>query len=411
MAPFIAQRYEVFVAEEGTYGEFSTQDSLYREIRPEAEGFEHEGKTEILERAYIRADLGNSPGLPGAKSCKVKLSLPARGGGYSAGSDVDSKLCPELECLLKTCLASLNEDTGIGLSGGGAYYVTTDDGTPSNYLTLGGLVFIDPDGAGGYEARWISKIDDESDSFHFAGDWLGASAWNLSGTPTANGVAYSAVQGNSGTEALASASMEISGIIVSSEQPVWRYSGLVGNLKIKDGNSQKRVMLDFDLVGDGYDVSDGPQDISIAGGAGEWPSDPTDLRALSADFRINGSRTAYRSFSLDLGNAWSEILDSTEETGRSGYALTKVATGGSMVVYWDDSYHTKLAEGERIDISWVLGGPDNGIGFHAPYCEIRSLKETQINGLLAIEIQFVCLPSSLDGIPDWTLAFAGTTGE
>ena len=411
MSVYIAKRNRVFTACEDDYGAFNSDDADHQEIRPEADGFEHEGKTEILERSYVRADLGNSPGLPGAPSCRVKLQLPARGGGEEAGHTEEAGMCPELETLTKTCVGSLARNTGSNIDGGGQMTVQVTQSQVELHFSLGGLILIDPIGAGVPEARWIFILNDDNDSIIFAGAnaWRGGSAWYINQTPNTDGVVYACVQTNPGPATLASACMEISGIAVDSSQPVWQYTGLVGNLKIDDSAAQKRVMLSYELLGDKYSLAEGTPQISISGGAEPWPDAPGDLRALSADFRINGSQCAYRSFSLDIGNEWGEILNGNAQSGRDGYALTKIATGGRAVVYWDDSFEAKLVDGEYVDISWVVGKPENAIGFHAPTCEIRGVKETQINGLLAMEIQFTVLPSGFSGIPDWTLAFAGRT--
>ena len=168
MSAYIAERYRVAVAPEQQYGHMVSDASAFQEIRPESEGFTHEGHTEILERSRVRAGLGNDASLPGAKSCLVKLSLPARSGGEASMTGAAS-MCRELETLVKACLGELNADHGEYLNGGNATSFISDNPAAESF-TPGGLVWIRPGGSGEFHPCWISRIDRESNSAIFAGD-------------------------------------------------------------------------------------------------------------------------------------------------------------------------------------------------------------------------------------------------
>ncbi len=409
MCAYIADRYEVLVAPETTYGQFRSDASAYQEIRPEQDGFDHQGKTEFLKRETIRADLGNTAGLPGASSCSVKMKLPARGGGIAAASGMTAELCPELDKLTRCCFSQVQSDSGLNIASGSSDIVRVAQALPGNSLTLGGLVFVDPDGSDNAQGRWISFIDNIQRDVRISGHWFGGDNWQLDDTPTDEGLLYAATQCQPGSDSPGSCCLQISGLSVSGSQPVWTYSGLVGDLSIEDSSAGKRVLLGYELKGDQYSALTGSPTISKADGATSWPVSPADLRALSADFRINGLPVAYQSFSLSIGNEWGEIVDATSATGRHGFALTRIATQGKAVVYWDAEHMLRLQSGDKVDISWIVGNAANGIGFHAPAAELRSIKEQKINGLLGMEIGFAPVCCDIDGVGDWTLAFCGTT--
>ncbi len=408
MTAFIADRYDLFIAEETAFGVFMTDPAAFRQIRPESEKFEHQAKTEVLECNLLRAGFGHSKAVPGASSCTVKMRLPARGGGTVASDGETAGECSELQILTNICGVHKISDTGTALSGGNAGAVTVVHETPSTILTRGGLAFIDPDGSGPIQGRWIGGIDDATGAVDFASCWKGNTHWHLSSSPDENGCLYASTHMREAPgEERTSACMEISGMAIASVRPVWKYTGLCGNLKISDAAAQKRVMIDLELKGNTGSAVRGDRSVDLDSGASPWPECPADLRSLSADFRINGERMAYRSFSLDLGCEWNEVLDAGAESGRAGYVLTQCAPKGSFSAYWDPEHQGRLASGETFDLSWIVGSADNGIGFHAPAAQVRSVKESTVNGLLAMDVEFAVLDSGLPEIPPWMLAFAG----
>ena len=57
-------------------------------------------------------------------------------------------------------------------------------------------------------------------------------------------------------------------------------------------------------------------------------------------------------------------------------------------------------------MTYFSGDAANGLGLYLARCQIRSLKEAEINGLLALDIEFACLPSET-GLPDYILSLMG----
>jgi len=408
MNTFIAKRYNVFMALENSYGEFNDSVSSFKQLRPESDGFDHQGKTEILKRSYITQNLGNSPGLVGVNSCSVKMNLPARGGSYSAADFQQAQLCSELEIPLSVTVGNKSADTGTTTASGCTTSILkTSHTTPSSIFGPGNLVFIETNASGEIGGRWISAIDDVGATIDLAGNWENSANWTLDESPQLHDNVFASVNFSPSAELRESSCMEISGISIAGSQPVWKYTGLLGNLKISDGAAQKRVMLEFDLQGDACKSSATLPAVDIASGATAWPSAPVDLRSLGADFRINGTPCAYQSFSLDIGNKWAELVNANKKNGREGYSLTQIATTGKAVVYWDSDLHDKLKLGEMVDISWIVGNSANGIGFHSPSAELLDVKESEINGLLAMEISFAPIECNIKDVPDWTLSFSG----
>lgn len=407
MNTFIANKYNVFIALEEAYGEFVETSSDFYQIRPESEGFEHQGKTEVLKRSYISKNLGNSKSLAGAPSCSLKMKLPVRGGGTEMASGNAASLCNELSIPLTSSIGNVNYDIATSVDTGSTTGdIAVTQSTPSDYFSYGGLVFLKETADGEVHGRWISDIDDTSQTISVA-DWDESTNWLFDSAPVSGDMLYGCVNFTPYAELNNSCCIEISGITIGGEQPVWRYNGLVGNLSIADGAAQKRIMLEFEFKGNDYESDTDAPLISTSAGATAWPVSPTDLRSLNADFRINGIKTAYQSFSFDIGNNWAEVPNANSETGREGFGLTGIATKGKAVVYWNSELPQKLKQGDTIDISWIVGNHINGVGFHAPKAELQEIKETEINGLLAMEITFAPVETGNANISDWTLAFSG----
>jgi hypothetical protein len=407
MTTFLSNRHDVFVAAEDTYGHKPDLASAFQQIRPEADGFSHQGKTTILERKQISGNPYPEPGVVGAPVCEFSLALPARGGGAMTLNGQQASLCGELKTLLLACVSNQAANRGDLCTGGDLQKVELDGGDVTMRFTPGGLVFVDLTGNGMRVGRWISALDNETRTLRIAGDWRGGEAWNWPLIPSPGGLAYAGVQLWGGDDPLDSASIQVAASARDGVSPTWDYAGLVGNLKIEDSSAQQRVLLTFDLKGDGFQRSETQAPLSLEAGALAWPQLPGDLLALAADLRINGAPVAYRSFSLDLGNTYTERLNANAATGRDGYVLTGQSTGGSCVVYWDVDHYGRLAAGEAIDLSWIVGDAGNAVGFHAPRCEIREIKERDLNGLLGMEIQFAVLQSDRADIPSWMLSFMG----
>lgn len=408
MTSYLSRRADVFVAPENNYGRENADVTSYCQIRPEQEGFEHSGKTPLLARNLVSTGLDPFSGVPGAPSCTVGLNVAARGGGVATQNGQQAGLCPELAGLLAGCVSGTRRDMGAKVQSAGLATLELLSATPNSRFTPGGLVFVETPGVAGTVGRWISALDDVARTLTLAGHWRGGAAWNLPAIPDFGAAIYAATHLKGDAQTPASLCMAINGLPRPDAGPLWWYTGLLGNLKIEDSAAGERVLLGFTYSGDCYGVSTGTPRVSLAAGAKAWPAHPGDLRALSADFRIDGEPTAYRSFSLDLGNRYTERLNANRESGRDGHVLTGREVTGSCVVYWDAAHQGRLVAGQAVDISWIVGSAANGLGFHAPCCELREVSERDLGGLMGMELKFAVLRSDIPAVPAWMLSFSGT---
>lgn len=408
MSSYVFKRYDVSVAAEGEYATSPTAAAAYQALRPDVDSFSFELSRERLEQDTLRADLAATKSLLGAPNASLKLSVPLRNKGVATAPDSQALPSPELDTLLSACFEAAHRDFGAALLAGGVERIGLVHGYAATQ-TPGGLVLIDPDGQGRLYPRWLGAPDEEG-LFPLSplAELEAQSALPLA--TTANGRLYAATHYVPGTSVAHSLSADICGMPVAGKRPRWRINGLVGNAKLSDVASGKRLSLAFEFKGNGYSRAESASALCDSGQLRQAIDGGGELRALGGELCINGAPIAYRQLAVDFGNELAELTDATKATGRAGYRLIKRAPSGSLVTYFDQSLLDGYENGGLVTLSYFNGNAANGLGLYLARCEIRSLKEAEINGLLALEIEFACLQSGTTA-PDYVLSLVGRANQ
>lgn len=407
MSFYVYRRYDVFAAAETVYAQAPTDAAAYQQLRPDADSFSPDVERTFIETTSLSTNLGANANVVGAPKATLKLDMPVATG--TAYTTTGSQATPpnDLDRLLGSCLGGLSKDCGALCTAGTTSSLTVSAEAASK-LTPGGLVLVDADANGKTTPRWLGPLTGDGVTYPIATCWRGGGDWNLPTAAHERSQLFAATHYTPTSAVRQSLSVEISGTVQGGKRPLWRLSGLVGNAKLTDATAGKRLSLSFDFKGDRYTRQESASRIDVAQGAVAAPTTPSPLKALGAELRVNGRALPYRQFSVDLGNEFAEIADASATTGRAGYCLTARSPQGSLTTYFDSAILAAYESGDLVDLAFFSGTIGNGLGFHAPTCQWRSLKETEINGLLALELGFAVLQSDVAGIPDFTLSLMGT---
>ncbi|RJO63682.1 MAG: hypothetical protein C4523_19715 [Myxococcales bacterium] len=391
----------VAVAMESTFGTASTAEGDYRVIAPK--NLEFEAGCDVIDPEYSRDDMMKSPSIVGRQTPTAKFALNVRGGVAAPSAGDPSEIYKELEYPLKAALgAPVSDVTAIAESG----TVTTAVVVNGDNFKVGSVVLIDPDGTGtgALYPRMIASI--ESNTLYWT-DALGAAV-------ESNGKIYGGVCYKAAFSIDQSMSMQLNTVKMDGSLYSVMLTGLGGKATVGADEAGKELLLNFELQGDSFAEQEAGSAI-VTPVANPYPAAadrPNVLLARNATCLINGDATPVAKFSFEPGY---EIAENQDQRGAQGRGIWKVTAQRPVInvtIPFAIFARTGYTAGTIFRFVYAIANAANGFAMATEAAQIAEVKESDINGVKAVDLKLECVrPEAAThvnaALPAWSMAFFG----